>query len=368
MRIIYLMHISWFWAKQRPQFIAEHLSKENKITVYYPQQFVKKEKNIENLNTNLKIKNFKRIPGAYKIKVLGVINDLIVACQLWSDIRKADVVWVTHPFLYRFLIFFNFKINVKLVYDCMDDVLEFPDIVNNVSRLKSMLDLEKELVGRSSFIFSTSHYLSEKLKKRYGSDLNLMLVNNAINIDSFNKKSQKELPQVIDNCFRDDCINIVYLGTISSWLDLDLIKKSIDIYDKLNYILVGPSEVSVKNEERLSFPGSIKHELVPALLKRADVLTMPFILNELILAVNPVKLYEYIYSNKPIICIRYQETEQFSPYVMLYNNEDEYMKKMQQIVTGDFPKSDIESNQSFVKNNSWNKRVETIQECLIKEI
>lgn len=368
MRIIYLMHVSWFWAKQRPQFIAQHLSKENKITVIYPQQFGKKEKGVGNLNPNLKIKYFRRIPGAYKIRLFGMVHDLMVASQLWSDIRKTDVVWVTHPFLYRFLVFFNFSNNVKLVYDCMDDVLEFPDTVNNVSRRKSMLELERALVSKSKIVFSTSHYLSEKLKIRYGSDLNPKLVNNAINIDSFTKKSHEELPEVIVKCFRDDCVNIVYVGTISSWLDLDLIRKSIGIQDKLNYILVGPSEISLQNEERLNFPGPIKHELVPALLKRADVLTMPFILNELILAVNPVKLYEYIYSNKPIVSVRYEETEQFSPYVMLYKNEEEYLKIMQQLVLGDFPVLDVDCNQSFVKNNTWNKRIEIIQECLIKEI
>jgi teichuronic acid biosynthesis glycosyltransferase TuaH len=368
MRITYLMHVSWFWAKQRPQFIAQHLSKENKITVFYPQQFGKKENYVKNLNPNLKIKYFRRIPGIYKIRLLGLIHDLIVACQLWSDIRKTDVVWVTHPFLYRFLFFFNFSTNVKLVYDCMDDVLEFPDIVNNVRRRKSILELEKALVSRSKIVFSTSHYLSEKLKKRYGSDLNLKLVNNAINIDSFTKKSHEELPEVIQRCFRDDCVNIVYAGTISSWLDLDLIRKSIAIQDKLNYILLGPSEIFLQNQERLNFPGPIKHELVPALLKRADVLIMPFILSELILSVNPVKLYEYIYSNKPIVSIRYEETEQFAPYVMLYKNEEEYLKIMQQFVQGDFPALDVDGNQSFVKNNTWNNRVEIIQQCLRKEI
>ena len=368
MRIIYLMHVSWGWAKQRPQFIAQHLSKENKITVIYPQQFGKKDNYVENLIPNLKIKYFRRIPGVYKIKLFGMVHDLIVACQLWSDIRNTDVVWVTHPFLYRFLIFFNFSNNVKLVYDCMDDVLEFPDTVNNVSRRKSILKLEKALVSRSKIVFSTSHYLSEKLKKRYGSDINPELVNNAINIDSFTQKTYEELPEVIEKCFRDDCVNIVYLGTISSWLDLDLIRKSIGIYDKLNYILVGPSEVYLQNQERLCLPGPIKHELVPSLLKRADVLVMPFILNELILSVNPVKLYEYIYSNKPIVSIRYAETVQFSPYVMLYRNEQEYLKIMKQVVLRNFPIIDVDSNQSFVKNNTWNKRVEIIQECLKKEM
>jgi hypothetical protein len=94
---------------------------------------------------------------------------------------------------------------------------------------------------------------------------------------------------------------------------------------------------------------------------------MPFILSELILSVNPVKLYEYIYSNKPTVSVRYDETEQFDPYVMLYKNGDEYLKIMQRLVQGDFPEIDVDRNQSFVKNNTWNNRVEIIQQCLRQE-
>jgi hypothetical protein len=36
---------------------------------------------------------------------------------------------------------------------------------------------------------------------------------------------------------------------------------------------------------------------------------MPFQVTDLIQSVNPVKLYEYIYSNKASISVRYDETE-----------------------------------------------------------
>ena len=47
-------------------------------------------------------------------------------------------------------------------------------------------------------------------------------------------------------------------------------------------------------------------------------LVMPFKLDDLVQAVNPVKLYEYVYSHKPAIAIHYAETEQFEQFVHLY--------------------------------------------------
>ena len=34
-KILYVMHISWGWIKQRPQFIAEELAKTCEVDVYY---------------------------------------------------------------------------------------------------------------------------------------------------------------------------------------------------------------------------------------------------------------------------------------------------------------------------------------------
>ena len=46
---------------------------------------------------------------------------------------------------------------------------------------------------------------------------------------------------------------------------------------------------------------------------------MPFILNELIESVDPVKLYEYINFEKNIICIKYDEILRFKDFVYFYN-------------------------------------------------
>ena len=104
----------------------------------------------------------------------------------------------------------------------------------------------------------------------------------------------------------------------SEWLNIPLLIEALNLYNELTIYLVGPCDIKIPKHERLIIVGPVNHSLVFEFMKNADVLIMPFVVNELIKAVNPVKLYEYIYSCKPVISVYYAETEPFEPYIYLY--------------------------------------------------
>ena len=58
---------------------------------------------------------------------------------------------------------------------------------------------------------------------------------------------------------------------------------------------------------------------------------MPFVINEIINAVDPVKIYEYINFNKDIIMCYYDEVRRFNKYKMILCREEEsigYLKSL----------------------------------------
>lgn len=55
---------------------------------------------------------------------------------------------------------------------------------------------------------------------------------------------------------------------------------------------------------------------------------MPFIINDIIESVDPVKLYEYINFNKNILTSYYEEIDRFDPFVYFYNSYDEFRKQI----------------------------------------
>ena len=100
-------------------------------------------------------------------------------------------------------------------------------------------------------------------------------------------------------------------------------------------------------------------------MKLSDALIMPFKINELIRSVNPVKLYEYIYSNKPIIAPLYTESKPFNKYVYLYDSKKELFDLVNSVECGNLvTKCTNDENMAFVLKNTWDYRVSEIIELL----
>ena len=91
---------------------------------------------------------------------------------------------------------------------------------------------------------------------------------------------------------------------------------------------------------------------------------MPFIINDLILSVDPVKLYEYINFNKPIFSIYYDEIKRFSSFIKFYSSKQELSQLLSNSDEILVKKYDEESRRDFLKENSWNVRVHRIDEIL----
>jgi sulfatase maturation enzyme AslB (radical SAM superfamily) len=87
---------------------------------------------------------------------------------------------------------------------------------------------------------------------------------------------------------------------------------------------------------------------------------MPFKINDLILSVDPVKLYEYVNFNKNIITVHYEEIERFHEFVHFYNDTEEYLSVIKELKGNNTLKYSNEQRQKFLVENTWNKRVEQI--------
>ena len=94
---------------------------------------------------------------------------------------------------------------------------------------------------------------------------------------------------------------------------------------------------------------------------------MPFLINEIIEAVDPVKLYEYINFNKNILCCRYNEIERFDKFVYFYNTYEEFNEMVKKISKESSIKYTNQERIEFLRENSWEVRGKTIQKLILEE-
>jgi teichuronic acid biosynthesis glycosyltransferase TuaH len=245
-----------------------------------------------------------------------------------------------------------------MVYDCMDDMIS---MYCNDIRSRLVAINEKELVGRADVVFCSSKNLQRKMSERYNRD-DTILINNAITSSG---NSEKSIPALIDD-FRQKArsvgdVVLGYAGTIDSWFDFDAVLGSLASHRNIVYLLAGPAKVQIPAHERLFHLGILQHTEVSAFLSIADILVMPFHVSELILGVNPVKVYEYINADKPCIVRRYPETEMFERFVYLYHDIGSYFSSISLIIANGMrnrvPTADCKS---FVLENTWDNRAREI--------
>lgn len=371
-RILFLMTIPWGWIKQRPHFIAEKLSRNNKVDVFYkiPLKVSKKDllTQVPSDNNNLQVFDyfilpFERLP-ILKYFRFSIVNKLFLHLYI-KNINQYDVVWFTSPTLYSLLANRIGKSKI-VVYDCMDDMAEFGLSAVNIKVKKTVLSAEKRLLERANVVFCSAAYLKNKILTRAGlEEKEAVVVNNAIEIPGDN--GSNILPdEVLALLLKIESYNnnIMYIGTISEWFDFKTILYALEKDNSLNVTLIGPSQVEIPKHNRIIYLGTIGREYLFHFMKYAKALIMPFVVNELIRSVNPVKLYEYIYSGRPVIASRYGETEKFSDFAYLYSNQEEFCRILDEIDKTIVDDNYLEKCRNFVKNNTWEQRCSMMESVL----
>lgn len=360
-KILYLSFVDWFWIKQRPHHIPEILAKDNLVTYLCVKPWKKNtnivcshgDENEDDSNKsrikkgNLNIERVRVLPFQYTLDFIKRLNSVILKLKVRTLVngKGYEKIIITHPDQVRYLS--DDIINkTKIVYDCMDNYSKFLGADKDIEKN------ERYIVGVANNIVVSSEDLKNKLIEKYKEEVKqkITIINNAVDTDIFKPMNEKKINK-----------RIGYVGTVSDWFDIDLIKKSAIENPDCEFYIVGPNEIEEKTNKlecyaNIKFAGSKPYYQIPDIVASFDVCLMPFQLNDVVESVNPVKIYEYLAMGKPVISIKYKETLKFEEYIYLYNNYEEFSFALTKALseTGDR----IDDRVKFAKNNNWQKRAE----------
>ena len=357
-RIMYIMNVDWDWAKQRPHFIAQHLSRSHDVIVFFPYSW-RRSHLARNDRDGVKLYSFFRLPFGGRFDFIGKINVFLfrIMASVILEWQRPNIVWISSPELFEYL---PKHFSSKIIYDCMDDVLAFP---KNAPRRNSLMANEKELINACSHVFCSSNNLRNKLIARAGHPEKYSVVYNAFEPSAFLSPSAS----AVTGKKRGQYV-LGYVGTISSWLDFEALNKIINAFPSVEIHLLGPIEnlgMVLSQHERIKYLGAVRHEEIQTHVNKFDALMMPFQVTELIQSVDPVKLYEYVFFDKPIVSVRYTEIERFSNFVDFYSDHEELVAILARYFNEGFRnKYSGEARDRFIAANTWVQRVVCIEEKL----
>lgn len=240
-----------------------------------------------------------------------------------------------------------------LVYDCVDEHAEFTGLINR----EAVLSMERELLQASDIVFTTAGALYEG-KKPFAR--NIHLVPNAADVDNFSRADREDTP-VPPEIARLPHPVLGFIGVIHHWIDLDLIEYVASRRPHWSVAMIGPvgAGVSVDRLAALSnvhFFGHKDKEELPGYMKAFDVCLNTFKKNELTDRVNPLKLYEYLASGRPVVSVDMPGVMEFKEIIEIAGDYEGFLAAVERALATESAGRKRRRLEAAA-GNSWENRV-----------
>lgn len=157
---------------------------------------------------------------------------------------------------------------------------------------------------------------------------------------------------------------IGYYGALADWLDTSIIERLAIDYPLSSIVLIG----LVNNQTLLDLSqkysnihllGEKPYSDLPRYLASFDVCLIPFRITPLIMATNPVKIYEYFASGKPVVSTNIPELLPFKKLIYMAKNSKDF-SKMVGISLQESSSKITRERISVAKSNTWEMRAKTL--------
>lgn len=363
MNILYLAPVAFDYLKQRPQYLAEELAKKHQV--YYIEPTVSflagrkptragrgsvgadsrgySRRNLGSLQV-IRLNGMLSLP--YKLKRFDLVRLFVrhEAAQIQRLDVTFDLIWVGYSGRYDLARCFQ---GIPMLYDLMDDSM----LLTKDRLTRAYLAwAEKHMRTEAQIVLVTAQKLYEQIRK---TRRQVYLLPNA-------------LPESYQGNFmlpaeKAGLRKFLYVGMIAEWFDYDSIA-CMAAHGNCTIRLVGPVSGSKVCLDHVDYTGKVPKEEVAAYIVQSDVCIYPFQGSKLLDTINPVKIYEYLAFNKPVIARRCKETEKFAEYIYLYADKKELLDILHMDLKPPF--ASIEEYDHFISQNTWTCRAETLDKIL----
>jgi glycosyltransferase involved in cell wall biosynthesis len=344
--------IDWRFRIQRPQHLARGFADRGYRVFYISTTFVNSSRpgfELERMDVPGRLYSVRfHLSGRPRIYVPPSRDDMrrlqasLARLLAWTESRGIVSI-VQHPYWYEIARKLPAS---RLIYDCMDHHEGFGNTGEGIAALELALMKEAEAV------VTTSQWLRD-IVAAHSPDV--ALIPNAADYGFFSVTP--------GSIFQDPQGRRVlgYYGAIADWMDVTLLEKLARQFSDCLLLLVGADECGARQRlgmlPNVRFTGEVIYAELPHYLYGMDVCLLPFRVTPLTLATNPVKVYEYLATGKPVVSVALPELEQFGNLVATASTHDEFVLRIEEaLASPDHGQPGI--RRAFAAGHTWQDRVE----------
>ena len=343
---------------QRPQHIARSLSRQNCLVFYEVTSMTDDIAAIEKYSENLYLVNF---DNSY---VSSLLFSAIDGSGKPKYLQFASTDWtMTREYVESFV-----RKGYNVLYEYIDEIS---------SSLSGTKDIPKNIIEKYEYamkspdkvcIAATAEALVNDVKSKRG-DANLALSTNGVDYDFFKTFDESiELDEGFKKLLNCGKYIVCYYGAMARWIDYDIIK-AIAKDGRFTVVLFGVryddslDKSGILQLENVRFFGPKKYGELKYYAREADVLTIPFEINDITKATSPLKLFEYMALGKPIVTTAMDECMKYGTPLIAHSRE-EFIGLLNEAIA---KKADAEYLAALDKEaleNSWDKKAGEIVSML----
>lgn len=244
----------------------------------------------------------------------------------------------------------------KWVYYCVDDFAEWPELDG-----PTMNRLEHLVISRAQVVIAASATLRMRLSA-LGRDSHLLT--HGVDLDVW--RDPGERTQRLDHLERP---LIVFWGIIDRRMDVAFIEAIAHGLTRGTIVLVGPIHGlagPLRRLPRVHRTGNVPYESLPAIAHEAAVLIMPYVIEPVTWVMQPLKLKEYLATDKPAVVRYLPATREWADALDLVQTPEEFTKCVRLRIETGLP-SEQALARKRLRDESWASKAREFERLVFAE-
>lgn len=229
------------------------------------------------------------------------------------------------------------------------------------------LELHHIMAQQASYVSYVATPLAKCLQNRKDS----IYLPNAVNPEDFLNIHEDYIPEDMKPILANGHKIIGYYGYLAEWMDYEMVRGMALNRPDYEFVFIGKAiydTSKIENIPNIHLLGLKPYQELSDYAKFFDVATIPFVINEKMDCVSPIKFYEYCALGLPVVTSKMKDMNNFiCDFVACADGIDEYLFYLDKFTAEECKEAAQKNSPLIAMQNTWNSRMKVMENAFNQE-
>lgn len=247
----------------------------------------------------------------------------------------------------------------RWVYYCVDDFANWPGLDR-----QPLMDLEHELVDKVDAAVAVSQVLMRRLQERGAAPQYLP---HGVDLAHWQGSGGDDGETCLDRTASPRCL---FWGLVDRRLDPQFLGALDAELSTGSIVLLGPTDQAPRSSawQRVVCLPPLPYSMLPSVARQADVLIMPYVDAAVTRAMQPLKLLEYLATDRPVVARDLPANRDWADCLDLASTPEEFARLVKLRISTGLPAEQAAARAARLQAESWDRRADCFEQMLLDSL